>query len=238
MKQSEFNEYLKSLLKKEDEKSHWEMKPQSPRKPFDGELLSSLLLEEFKDERVAKECFRTEAANRTWNIEEMKKGKPALRNYNLPKNKQARNDPTKEYSEADEVPPGAGDAREKYDSQSPNRMEKDYVNVAHMIYDYNTNNGGSIDERAKLKKQINQAVYNREVDFDSLPSVDSRIMGTRRTPSVKHGPKYRRKAYKAPPEGWIFNSGLCPGQAEATRSCKHSRQNKLGEITYGRLLRA
>ena len=124
--------------------------------------------------------------------------------------KQERNDPLKEYSQTNTVPPGAGDARENYSSKSPHRMEKDYVNVAHMVYDYKTTRGGSQDEKAKLKQRVKEAVFNREVDFDTLAPVESRIAGTRRTPSVKHGPKYRRAVYKAPPEGWIFNSGLCP----------------------------
>ena len=63
MKQSEFAQYYQSLLNKEDQELIWELKRQSPRKNFDTELLSSLLLEECTNERVLKEERRTAVAN-------------------------------------------------------------------------------------------------------------------------------------------------------------------------------
>ena len=97
----------------------------------------------------------------------MKKGKPPLRNYELPKTPEQRNDPKKEYDHPDNVPPCAGDARGEYAHKSPHRMGKDFVNVAHMIYDYKTKEGGSKTEREMLKQKIKEAVFNREVDFDT-----------------------------------------------------------------------
>lgn len=64
------------------------------------------------------------------------------------------------------------------------------------------------------------------------------MQGTRRTPSVKYGPKLRRHAYRPPAEGWVYNSGLCPGQIEASKAGKHTGENTRGEITFGRLLKA
>ena len=149
MKQSEFAQYYASLLKKEDQDRTWELKQQARRKNFDTELLSSLLLEECTDERVLKEERRTAVANQQWNIEQAKHGRPPLRNYELPvtKEQRARTGARKEYSKEHIVPPGAGDAREVYRSSSPHRMEKDFVNVAHMIYDYK-------DEREALKQKV------------------------------------------------------------------------------------
>ena len=149
MKQSEFAQYYQSLLKKEDKELIWELKRQSPRKNFDTELLSSLLLEECTNQRVLKEERRTAEANQQWNIEHAKQGRPPLRNYELPdtKEKRAIAGARKEYSKEHIVPPGAGDAREYYRTISPHRMEKDFVNVAHMIYDHKA-------EKEALKEKL------------------------------------------------------------------------------------
>ena len=79
------------------------------------------------------------------NIKNAKRGRVPLHKYVLPTTKALRNDATKEYSQAEEVPPGTGADRKEYNSRSPHRQEKDYVNVAHMIYDYQTTQGGSLE---------------------------------------------------------------------------------------------
>jgi len=45
-----------------------------------------------------------------------------------------------------------------------------YVNVAHMIYDYKSlKNGPTVQQ--KMKQNLAQACFNRETDFESLPSL-------------------------------------------------------------------
>ena len=101
-----------------------------------------------------------------------------------------------------------------------------------MIYDYQTTQGGSLEQKAKLKQKVMEGVFNRETDFDSLPSVAERMSGPRRTPSVKFGPRHRTKTLKPPTQPWIYNSTVPSGKAET------SRPKTKGEITFVGLLKA
>ena len=60
----------------------------------------------------------------------------------------------KEYSKNEDIPEKPSAYRDRNRSRSPCSGEKDYVNVAHMIYDYKTVRGGSAEERAKLKLNV------------------------------------------------------------------------------------
>ena len=68
------------------------------------------------------------------------------------------------------------------------------MNVAHMMYDYK-----SLKDSPTLQQKMNfdlaKACFNRETDFENLPSLQQRLSAPSKSPPAQYGNKLRRVPY-------------------------------------------
>ena len=82
----------------------------------------------------------------------------------------------------------------KSSEMNPANMQQQYVNVAHMIFEYKTNQGGD-KKNLELKRNLQKGIFNRETDFTKLRPLAERMSPPCRSPSKMLSRKLKKEPY-------------------------------------------
>ena len=180
-------------------------------------------------QNAVKECVRTELANSRWFDDLLMTGQfynPLTKLKNVQRPRSNKNLSVSETSTAANdfgfyTAHAPGTSRSTHRGNTTVRSSKSkYVNVAHMIYDFKTMQGGD-NLKQQMTKSVAKNCFNRETDFKSLPTVAERLSAPSKSPPPQYGSKLKRKPYVAPNADWVLNTGLCPSQADAVKREKN-----------------
>ena len=155
------------MVQRHKERCFWEDRIEPPRRYFDNQPLGKVLLKDLAKNKVQKECERTNYANSTWFNGLVTTGQfynPLTKKRNI----EAPNE-TKQFSmvSSSDATLDQDTRNQAQDNSQVTKKENasNFVNVAHMIYDYKQVKGGE-SKKHQMKASLKQALFNRETDFE------------------------------------------------------------------------